>query len=81
MTIEQAFGEVLRMVREERGLTWDEFMPVAGIKKNGLWKIESGRSGPKLTTLYKLARALEIAPEELIRRTSILYRDNRHEVE
>lgn len=79
MTIEKAFGLALAGLRRQRGLTWNDLETLTGMSENGLWKIESGRAGPQLATIYKLAHALQVEPHELIRRASILYRDNREE--
>ena len=75
MTIEEAFGLAVRGVRRHRRISQTELAALVGIARQSVWELEHGRSGPHLSTVYKLADALQVAPDELIRRTTIAYRD------
>lgn len=77
MSIEEAFGQVIKDLQRKRGLTRADIRELTGLSHNGLWEIRTGRAGPRLAMMFKLADALQVAPEELIRRTSIEYRDQR----
>jgi transcriptional regulator with XRE-family HTH domain len=62
-----SFQDRLRRLREERGLTWYRLAKLSGITKEGLAKLEQPGSDPKLSTLRKLAAALGVTVEELVR--------------
>src|SRR5215217_3377716 len=60
-------GERLRRLREERALRQEDLALLAGIGKNTVKRIEKNRTEPHMTTIRKLADALEVDPAELVR--------------
>lgn len=50
----------IKFERQKQGLSQEEFALKAGLSRNAIWKIESGRVSPTLDTLEKIARALNI---------------------
>jgi transcriptional regulator with XRE-family HTH domain len=60
-------GERLRRLREERALRQEDLAMLAGIGKNTVNRIEMNRTEPHMTTIRKLADALEVDPAELVR--------------
>ena len=60
-------GERLRQLREERALRQEDLAALAGIGKNTVNRIEKNHTEPHMTTVRKLARALEVDPAELVR--------------
>lgn len=59
---------LIRNLRYAKGLGSEELATLANISRTALHQIESGRTEqPRAATLLKLARALEVAPEELLR--------------
>ncbi|NYE95579.1 transcriptional regulator with XRE-family HTH domain [Psychromicrobium silvestre] len=75
------FGIVLRRLREERGLSQEALAFRAGVTKNQVQLIESGRSSgrkdatgpsnPRLSTLVGLAEILEMPVHELLKHGKI----------
>ena len=61
------FGQHLRDLREERGWTLEQFADAAGMNELQIGHIERGASDPKLSTILKLAKALKVRPDELLR--------------
>jgi len=61
------FGQHLRGIREEKGWTLERFAEAAQMNELQVGHIERGASDPKLSTILKLAKALRIRPEELLR--------------
>ena len=61
----KAFGENLKKLREARGLTTRQFADLADIAYSQVWTLESGQGDPTLTTLWAIAKALNIKLEEL----------------
>jgi transcriptional regulator with XRE-family HTH domain len=61
-------GERLRQLREERALRQEDLAELAGVGKNTVNRLERDRTEPHMTTIRKLAEALEVDPAELVRR-------------
>lgn len=62
----QAFGQALRTLRIERGLSQEALALEAGIQRNYVSLIERGINQPTITIIFKLAEALEMQPSQLI---------------
>jgi transcriptional regulator with XRE-family HTH domain len=56
----------LRQLRERRALRQEDLAALAGVGKNTVNRIEKNRTEPHMTTVRKLAEALEVDPAELI---------------
>lgn len=65
----KAFGIAISKLRVEKGLTQERFSGLAGIARSHLVALERGNEVPRLDTFWRIADALGISPEELIRRT------------
>jgi transcriptional regulator with XRE-family HTH domain len=50
----------LRQLRDERGLSQRALAEKAGISREYLARLETGRQDPTLSTLEKIARALKV---------------------
>jgi len=59
-------GDRLRTLRIRRALTQQELAEKAGISKNALNRIELSKAEPHMSTLRKLAQALNVDPTELV---------------
>jgi transcriptional regulator with XRE-family HTH domain len=59
-------GNRLKNLRTRRALTQRELAERAGISANALNRLELDKAEPHMSTLRKLARALEIDPTELV---------------
>lgn len=64
----QAFGEVLRELREERGLTQEGLALDAGTERSHISALERAEKGPSLGTILRLAEALGISAGEIVSR-------------
>lgn len=62
----QIFGKTLRRLRQERELTQERLAAAADLTLNFVNSLEHGYKTPGLTTLLKLAHALEVPPAELL---------------
>jgi ribosome-binding protein aMBF1 (putative translation factor) len=58
----------LRQERERRGLSMTALAQRSGISQPMISLLESGGRKPSLETLLRLALALEVSPDELLRR-------------
>ena len=59
-------GMKLREARERRLLTQTELSKLSGVMVATISRIETGQQQPRIPTVRKLARALDVRPEELI---------------
>jgi transcriptional regulator with XRE-family HTH domain len=60
-------GERLRQLREERALRQEDLAELAGVGKNTVNRLEKNHTEPHMTTVRKLAAALEVEPSELVK--------------
>lgn len=65
-SIAGSFGRVLRKLRKEMKLTQEELGLEAGLQRNFISALELGEKEPSLTTVFKIAIALQISPDELV---------------
>jgi transcriptional regulator with XRE-family HTH domain len=60
-------GERLKELRVRRALTQEELAEKAGTGKNTINRIERNLTEPHMSTLRKLAQALNVDPAELVK--------------
>ncbi|WP_054958156.1 transcriptional regulator [Paenibacillus dakarensis] len=71
--MEESFGSYLKQLREKRGLSMNQLAQAAEISGSQISRIESGLRGiPKPQTIRKIADALDISYEELMRQAGYL---------
>jgi transcriptional regulator with XRE-family HTH domain len=61
-----AFGQVLRKHRLAAGWSQEQLGLESGVQRNFISLIETGQNQPTITTIFKLATALEIRPSKLV---------------
>ena len=59
-------GDRLKTLRVRRALTQQELADRAGVSSNALNRIELNKAEPHMSTLRKLAKALDVDPTELL---------------
>jgi transcriptional regulator with XRE-family HTH domain len=59
-------GDRLKTLRVRRALTQLELADRAGVSSNTLNRIELNKAEPHMSTLRKLAKALDVDPSELV---------------
>ena len=59
--------EKFRQLRRQRVLTMEELAKKAGVGRNTVWRLEHGVMGAQPRTIRKLARALSVEPEDLVK--------------
>ena len=57
----------LRELRQRRVLTLMELGERSGVAYNTIWRLENAKTGAQPRTLRKLAAALDVEPQELVR--------------
>lgn len=66
MDAAEAFGRVLRQLRLEAGLTQEELGLEADLRRTYVSILELGHQQPTLTTILKLAGALQVTASALM---------------
>jgi transcriptional regulator with XRE-family HTH domain len=59
-------GKNLRAARKRLGLTQEEVAERSGIQAGEVSRIEAGKRDPRVSTLEKLAAAVEVPPAQLL---------------
>lgn len=63
-----AFGKHVRALRTSKGLTGVQFSEKLGVDKQFLSRLELGQSDPRITTLIRLAQALDMQLSDLLKK-------------
>lgn len=64
--ISRTFGQVLRQQRTAAGISQEALALTAQVDRTFVSQMERGIRQPTLTTLYKLATALQVTPSSLV---------------
>lgn len=67
-SVSQAFGEVLRELRNQRGLSQEALSFACDRHRTYVSILERGLNSPSLSTVWMLADALGVKPSEIVRR-------------
>ncbi len=66
MDMRRLIGQNVRRLREEKGLTQEQFADIAGFSQQYISGLEQGRRNPTVITLYELAVALGVSHVDLL---------------
>lgn len=64
---QQRVGRTLRAMRQRAGLTQEQLAGAADMHPTEVSRLERGVRDPRLSTIVRVARALDIKPVDLIR--------------
>ena len=64
--LDKAFGETLRELRLAKKLTQEQLGFEADLRRTFVSSLELGEKQPTLLTIFKLSKALKIAPSQMI---------------
>ena len=67
-SLAKSFGQALRQLRLERGLSQEELGFESGYHRTYISLLERGKKSPSLQTIFQLAKALKVEPSEMIER-------------
>lgn len=62
----EAFGQVLRKHRLAAGLSQEQLGLESGVQRNFISLIETGQNQPTISTIFKLAAALNVKPSKMV---------------
>jgi transcriptional regulator with XRE-family HTH domain len=66
VTLQSAFGEQLRRLRQDQGMTLEDVSRTSGLSIGGLSQLERGKGNPAFFTLFKIAHALDVPVARLL---------------
>jgi transcriptional regulator with XRE-family HTH domain len=61
-----AFGQRLRELRAEHGISQDQLARKTGVHATAIGRLERGAREPRLTTILRLASGLDVRPGRLV---------------
>jgi transcriptional regulator with XRE-family HTH domain len=61
----RVFGERIRALRQDRGLSQERLAELAGVHRTYLSSLERGERNVSLDNIYAIAKALGVSPAEL----------------
>jgi transcriptional regulator with XRE-family HTH domain len=64
--VEVIFGEVLRELRTEKGLSQEKLGELSNLDRTYVSLLERGLRQPSLSTIFSLAKALNVSPSSMI---------------
>lgn len=62
-----ALGREIRRHRDLKGLSQEKLAELAGLNRNYIGFVERAERSPRVTTIFRIARALGMHPADLIR--------------
>ena len=66
MTIEEAFGEVIRELRKSNTMSQEKLAEQSNLDRSFISQIECGRKQPSLITIYQFAKTFKISASKLL---------------
>ena len=66
MTIEEAFGEVIRELRKANQLSQEKLAEGSNLDRSFISLLECGRKQPSLITIFQLARAFNLPASKIL---------------
>ena len=67
----EVFGKVLRELRESNQLSQEKLAEYCELDRTYISLLERGLRQPTITTIFKLAKALNIPPSQLIEKVEV----------
>ena len=64
----KVFGMVIKQMRKELGLSQEALADEASLDRTFISQLETGAKQPSLTTIFRLAAALQVEASDLLRR-------------
>ncbi|MBJ6727377.1 response regulator [Geomesophilobacter sediminis] len=72
MTIEEAFGVVIRRLRRDHGFSQEKLSVYSGLDRTFISNIEGGKQQPSLVSIFAFANALKISVSAILREVELV---------
>lgn len=66
MTIEEAFGEVIRNLRKTNKISQEKLADISKLDRSFISLIECGRKQPSLVTIFQFAKAFNLSASKIL---------------
>ncbi|HNZ31937.1 MAG TPA: helix-turn-helix transcriptional regulator [Smithellaceae bacterium] len=66
MTIEEAFGEVIRELRKAQQISQEKLAEVSNLDRSFISLLECGHKQPSLITIFQIAKAFNLSASKLM---------------
>ena len=66
MTIEEAFGEVIRNLRKRSSISQEKLADISKLDRSFISLIECGHKQPSLITIFQIAKAFNISASKIM---------------
>ena len=66
MTIEEAFGEVIRELRKAKQISQEKLADASNLDRSFISLLECGHKQPSLVTIFQLAKAFNISASNIL---------------
>lgn len=76
MNTVEAFGEVLKKYRKKAKLSQEELALSCGLDRTYIGLLERSKRQPTLSTIFKIAEVVGVAPHVIIREVEVLIGNN-----
>lgn len=63
----ELIGEIIQKYRKNAGLSQEVLSGLAGLDRTHYSKIERGERMPTITTLFKIAQAIDVCPSDIVK--------------
>lgn len=80
MTIEEAFGIVIRRLRKELFLSQEELSKISSLDRGFISRLEGGKQQPTLVTIFELAVALNVPAPRILTEVEQLLHFNKSNI-
>lgn len=71
MNLEKVFGQILRDLRQKRGLSQEQLGFESGYHRTYVSLLERGLKSPSLEAIFRIAMALKVKPSIMIQQVEI----------
>lgn len=76
---DQVFGRVLQRLRKTKGLSQEELSSLSGLDRTFISRLEGGQRQPTISTLIKLAQALNVSAASIVAEVEDLMDENKQD--
>lgn len=66
-TISKKLGDNIRRIREEKGMSQGDICRITEMDRGYISRVENGSKNPTISNLEKIAKALGVKPDELLK--------------
>lgn len=66
MNYKELFSKRIEELKDKKGLSWESLIYSAGLSKGVITDLKNAKVDPKLSTICKIAIALDMTPSELL---------------